>query len=142
MLACTDSKTIRDFHSISSEGWYKRSAELFAVQVRDTLACYDVAVNIRHDTHFRYQDLWLYVSYATPFSDSVSCDTVKIPIADKNGRWLGKGWGSLYQVSASLRNPLTVLRGDSAILSVRPAMKDDYLKGITEIGITLNAQPF
>lgn len=140
MQACTYSHTIRDFHNIPSEGWYKRSVESFVIPVQDTLSQYNVTMDIRHNTHFRYQDLWLYVSYSTPLSDSVLCDTVKIPITNESGQWQGKGWGSLYQVSVPLKNPLIVQRGDSAFLSVRPAMKDDYLKGVTEIGVTLKKQ--
>ena len=81
----------------------------------------------------------MYVWYATPLSDTLLCDTVRVPVADPDGRWLGKGWGSLYQLSVPLKNPLSVT-GDSARLSVRPAMKESYLDGITEVGVSLEVQ--
>ncbi len=135
--SCSD--TVHDFHTLPSEGWYKRSTETFAVAVPDSSARYNVSLHIRHDTRFRYQDLWLYVWYATPLSDTLLCDTVRVPVADPDGRWLGKGWGSLYQLSVPLKNPLSVT-GDSARLSVRPAMKESYLDGITEVGVSLEVQ--
>ena len=136
--SCTD--TVHDFHSLPSEGWYKRSTETFTVAVPDSLARYNVSLHIRHDMRFRYQDLWLYVWYASPSLDTLLCDTVRVPVAGPDGQWLGKGWGSLYQVSVPLRYPLSILAGDSARLSVRPAMKESYLEGITEVGVSLEAQ--
>lgn len=139
LLSCTYSNTVQDFHSIPAEGWYKRTTESFFIPVRDSSVHYAVTVNIRHNTLFRYQDLWLYVFYPTP-SDSLLCDTVKLQVSDESGHWLGQGWGSLFQLSVPLKNPLVVLKGDSAALQVRPAMQDDYVKGVTEVGFTLKAQ--
>lgn len=140
MAICSCSDTIHDFHSIPFEGWYKRSTEMFAIAVPDSSAHYNVRLNIRHDTRFKYQDLWLYVWYASPLSDTLLCDTVKVPVAAPDGRWLGKGWGSLYQVSVPLKNPLSVIAGDSARLGVRPIVKENYLEGITEVGFSLEVQ--
>ncbi len=122
--------------TLEDSRWYKASAARFNVSVQDTINPFDFYINIRNTTTYRYSNLYLFISTRFP-NGNVSRDTVEFILADESGKWYGKGWGKLkdnsVRVNESLQFPI---KGNYEFL-IQQAMREDTLKGISDIGIKI-----
>ena len=66
-------------------------------------------------------------------------DSVNLKLSEPNGRWIGTGWGSLYNISyplADLRIKKTTSKRWFKI-DIQHGLRDNQLPGIEDIGIRL-----
>ena len=95
-------------------------------------------INLRHTNLYPYQNIWLYIH--TKCSDGATrMDSVNLKLSEPNGRWIGTGWGSLYNISyrlADLKIKKTTSRRWFKI-DIQHGLRDNQLQGIEDIGIRL-----
>ena len=65
----------------------------------------------------------------------IECDTIDCPLADINGRWLGKGFGSSYEKSLIIKEKCVLNSFNRIVIS--SGLRDLRITGITDIGISL-----
>ena len=101
----------------------------------DTVHLFNFLVEVRNSVEYPYSNTFLFIN--TTFPDgSVAYDTMECPLADPEGRWLGKRTGRY--VDARYR-----LRGGSARFpmtgryrfAVTNGMRDSAISGIKDIGL-------
>ena len=136
VVSC-NTKTVFDQNvELSSKGWYKDTAVSFNVNISDSLTNYVFGLNIRNTTDYRYSNLYIFLITEFP-NGNVSHDTIECILANKEGKWLGKGWGNIKEnqivLKSGLRFPLT---GKYKFL-IQHAMRVDTLMGISDVGLSL-----
>jgi|GEM_PF-164690 len=95
-------------------------------------------IDIRHSNIYPYQNIWLYIQTKSSDGETRS-DSINWQLSGKNGRWLGKGWGSLYNVSYRLPN-LVIKKSTQKRwfqIKIEHGLRDQILTGIEDIGIRL-----
>ncbi len=115
-------------------GWEADSAVHFTFNITDTLAAYDLLIHVRHTQQYPYQNMWLFVEGVTPMG--TDCDTIEFYLADQRGQWLGNGWGNLRDMPVLYMQNVTFPAG-SYTCTIRQGMRDEYLRGINDIGLTV-----
>ena len=120
--------------SLPSEGWHADSTLCFDFCLSDLEAAYDVVIFFRHKENYPYQNVWLIVDQK-PIS-TASSDTIEFYLADQRGRWLSGGIGKTKQM------PVLYLHdhhfADSCYtMSIRHAMRDQTLQGVSDIGLRI-----
>ncbi|RLD40915.1 MAG: gliding motility lipoprotein GldH, partial [Bacteroidetes bacterium] len=92
--------------------------------------------NIRNSTDYRYSNLYVFLITKFP-NNNLTKDTIECILADREGRWLGKGWGAVKEntilLSERMRFPL---KGKYEFM-IQHAMRVDTLKGIRDVGIRI-----
>jgi gliding motility-associated lipoprotein GldH len=95
-------------------------------------------INLRHTNLYPYQNIWLYVH--TKSSDGTTrMDSINLKLIEPNGRWLGSGWGSLYDISYRLPD-LTIKKTNPKRwfkIDIQHGLRDNQLPGVEDIGIRL-----
>ena len=92
-------------------------------------------LTLRHNGDYAYRNLWLFVSY-TGADGEQKTDTVNCELADEFGRWSGGGWGSYYQQELLLDDCFRFV-GKEQVVTIQQAMRDDRIRGISDIGIRI-----
>ena len=69
-------------------------------------------------------------------SDTLS---ITINLADSTGRWIGNGWGSIYQSAVFIKS-VRPLYPANYTFKIMNGMKDEKLSGINDIGIRIERQ--
>ena len=110
---------------------------------RDSLTMLDpenlhLEVQLRHTNLYPYQNLWLYIQ--TKCSDGTTrMDSIDWKLSEPNGKWLGTGWGSLYNISYRLPDlkikKTTKNRWFS--IEIQHGLRDETVKGIENLGVRL-----
>ena len=135
LTACDGSVYYDESRTVDEHGWLPQDTLVFDVEVDDTVHLFNLLVEVRNSVEYPYSNTFLFIG--TTFPDgSVAYDTMECPLADPEGRWLGKRTGRY--VDARYR-----LRGGSARFplmghyrfAVTNGMRDSAISGIKDIGL-------
>lgn len=138
LSACSRSVTYSDFRSINPLGWDKEDTVCFDFTVPDTAVAYNILLHIRHADNYPYQNMWLFVDVFYP--DSVHhTDTLEFFLADDRGQWLGRGSNGHIRMPVLYENHLQFSDTGQCRIAVRQGMRSDCLRGVTQLGIELEA---
>lgn len=137
MTAC-DSRTVyHTYLPIPQKGWGKSDTLFFHVPVNDSLTLLHLTAGVRNESNYPYRNLYLFISHNLEDSAKWETDTLEVELTDKEGRWRGTGWGSLYQSTLPMKS-IGIRRAGSYTIKVTHGMKDEVLKGISDIGIKID----
>lgn len=136
LSSCGPNTVINQSIEIPSAGWYSNNAVAFNANIDDSLRNYDFGISIRNSVDYRYSNLYIFLTTEFP-NGNITRDTIEFILADVDGSWLGKGWGSVKEndilLNSNLRFPLT---GEYKFL-IQQAMRVDTLTGINSIGLSI-----
>ena len=109
----------------------------FEYFITDSIIKHKCILKIRHTVEYEFQNLYLFIS-----SES-NKDTIEVLMAEKNGRWVGKGIGNIREVEIILNtNKIYNNKGEQKII-IEQAMrhgsrnKIETLKHIDALGIII-----
>lgn len=139
LVSCGNDKLFNDSVVIPEAKWNNRMLPFFDLTVNDTLSDYAFYLNIRHLENYRYSNLYVFLHTEFP-NGNITHDTIECTFARPDGSWMSKGSGTIRSakilLNPALRFPLT----GSYHFEIEQAMRDDVLKGITDIGLSFEKQ--
>lgn len=139
LVSCGNGKLYDDSVVIPDARWDNEFMPSFDVNVDDTLVDYAFYLNIRHLDSYRYSNLFIFMHTEFP-NGNVTHDTIECTFAYPDGRWMGKGSGTMrsakIMLNPSLRFPLT----GNYHFEIEQAMREKELKGIADVGICFEKQ--
>ena len=106
---------------------------VFNYLVEDTISQNQLIIKLRHTVEYEFQNLFLFIK-------SEKMDTIEIQLANKEGRWLGKGVGDIRTVDFVYKNKKVFSKKGDLIIEIEQAMrygnfeKIQQLKHIESIG--------
>ena len=95
---------------------------------------YAFYLNLRHLENYRYSNFYMFLHTTFP-NGSQTHDTIECILAYPDGRWIGKGSGSMRTSKILLNNNLQFPLKGNYHFEIEQAMRDAELKGITDIGV-------
>ena len=139
LAACGEKGSLYfQFKGIEEAKWDQNTSYDFAVEITDTLGRYDVFLEIRNNESYSFRNLWLFVNLKTPEGQTRQ-DTVNCELADVFGKWHGRG-GSLHTLSLPFEQDVQFRIPGTYLYSIRQGMRQDELKGISDIGLRVVKQ--
>lgn len=135
VTACNEHTVYHSYQPLPIQGWVKSDTLSFSLSLTDTVpSTLRLFAEVRNQSDYPYHDLYLFVSQNLQDSTVWRTDTLAIHLADSTGKWIGNGWGSIYQTEKLVRSVLLPYPGNYT-LKIRHGMKDDMLTGLSDIGI-------
>lgn len=136
MVACNSDIVYDGSVRVANPTWHADSVARFEITIEDTTSDYQSGILIRNSGDYTYQNLWLFITEIAPDS-TITCDTIQYFLADNYGRWLGSGIGSLYTNIYYYKEDLHYSQEGVYTYKIRQGMRDEELKGITNIGMQI-----
>lgn len=137
LTACSQGKVYDEYRELPNEGWSRNMIAKFEVDIKDTRTPHNVLINIRHNDGYPYQNFWMFVTTKTP--DGITTkDTVECYLADNRGKWLGSGLSSVYNMPVLFKPNKVFPKAGKYTFTVYQGMRDDLLKGISDVGIEID----
>lgn len=121
---------------IPEEGWKSDQWFIFEVNIENLAVPYDFYVNIRNNEDYAFSNFYLFLKTTFP-DQSVSMDTLEFILADKTGKWLGKGTGRVRENDFFIRNNIIFQDTGTYLFSLQQGMRSKILTGIEDIGIRI-----
>lgn len=139
ILVCTSCQEGSIYHHsvvLPSNGWDMNNKLSFSDTLSETTANrFHRQLTLRNSNAFHYQNVWIYIKTIT--SDSTLVDSINWQLARQDGRWLGKGWGSLYTHTYVL--PDLYFTDDDTLryfrMELMHGLRDSLLSGISDLGL-------
>lgn len=138
-FACDNNRVFEKNLAIPEKGWDKDSAITFDIPVSDTLQNNNFYINIRNDIKYKYSNLWLFIEIDQPGNKSVT-DTFEVTLANPTGKWHGKGFGGVKNQQVIFKRNIYFPVSGEYKVNIRQGMRENVLKGITDIGVRLEKQ--
>jgi gliding motility-associated lipoprotein GldH len=135
-ISCTKKDTYLQYFRVNESGWGKDSLFVFDIPVDDSVATYNLYVNIRNGGEYPYQNLWLFLEKITPDS-IISRDTIEFYLANNRGKWLGKGIGSTFEMPVFYQQNIKFQTTGTYRYKITQGMRDSVLVGINDVGMRL-----
>lgn len=118
-----------------------RFAEITARAIGDTavrnLGIFRASLAIRYLEDCNASEISL-IAEKAGLDESISTDTLRIPLFDSSGRPVGKGRFGIYETSVDIF-PFKVAEG--TVISFRPMEFKDTIRGITDLTLLLHKNP-
>ena len=125
---------------IPEAAWEVSNRVSFDVNVDDTLGVYAFGLGLRHLENYRYSNLYVFLHTEMP-NGNLTHDTIQCLLATPEGRWIGKGSGSMRDLRVTLNPHLKFPLKGNYHFEIEQAMREPVLKGVSDIGIFIEKQP-
>lgn len=135
-LSCDRNRYFDQTLNIEDEGWHKDYAAVFEVEVTDTISLFDFYINLRNTVDYKYSNFYLFLNTRLP-DGMTARDTIELILADRSGRWLGKGFGKYRDNQLLVRRGLQFPMAGKYVFEIEHAMRDTLLTGIGSAGIRI-----
>ena len=138
--ACSSTEPVYyEYRAVDGLAWRQTDTLSFAVSLPDTgQADLGLWVEVRHRGDYPYRNLSIRMArtLTTPTDTVCQVDTLRLTLADAQGRWLGEGLANVFQRSFPAGRLHTMTPADLRF-DLTPALPDSLLPGINDIGIRL-----
>lgn len=141
LVSCGDSLVYSDYTATSNGSWSKDDIMEFELSEMDSLAPHDIFILIRNDNTYPFSNLFLIAELNAP-GDRVVRDTLEFEMAEADGSWMGKGFGSVFENKLWYKENIVFSSPGVYRIELSHAMRQngkvegiDNLIGITDVGI-------
>ncbi|GGI56346.1 gliding motility lipoprotein GldH [Winogradskyella haliclonae] len=143
LLTSCDSKAIYDEYQSLPNQWNKDNIISFKVEAPDTINAYNLYVNLRNNSDYKYSNLFLITSLEYPNGRTL-IDTLEYKMAAPDGTLLGTGFADVKENKLwykGYKSPFVFKETGTYTFQVQQAMRKfgnatgvEDLDGVTEIG--------
>ena len=109
--------------------WDTDSLVVFHFHVSDTTKTYYSEIKLRHSTLYSYQNLFVFIHTTNPEGERIT-DTVECILADKTGKWRGKGIGDILEFSKIYKDACLFETSGKYKIEIEQAMRHGDLAEI------------
>jgi gliding motility-associated lipoprotein GldH len=139
LVSCDSKRFFEENKSLDNGVWMNTNSPSFTVNIADTVARYDLYLNVRNDGVYPYSNLYLFINTTLP-GGKIATDTVECQLADPDGKWRGSGFGSLKFNRFLFQKGMIFPRKGVYRFVLEQAMRVKMLKGIRDVGIRIEKQ--
>lgn len=135
VLSCSNGVLLDEFRPVPNQSWNYAFTPEFKVHVKDKQLPYILKLNLRLTADYRYSNLSVLVHQRHAKQNQFTTKRVGLTVADKDGRWLGKGVGSLYSYQIAYHANYHFPDTGTYFFKIEQNMRDSPLKGVSDVGI-------
>lgn len=135
-LGCSRNMIYDEQFSFEENEWKAGNFVRFSFEVPDTVTPCNLYLLVRNTTDYPYANLYLFLHTILPDS-SVAADTLDVPLAATDGKWLGKGIGKYRDNKILIRPAFRFPKAGTYHMEIEQAMREKELSGISAIGLSI-----
>ena len=136
MVSCSISDVYHAMERIPEGNWKADQPVVFQVDVTDSVVPCNFYLQIRNNQEYPYSNLYLFLETTFPGGKNYT-DTLECILSGKDGRWLGKKTGSLFENEFLIRQRVLLPVAGTYRFAFKHAMRHDELTGISAVGLRI-----
>ena len=134
LSSCDKNRVFDEYKAIPDYSWNKDNPVVFNFYMEDTTSLHDFYINLRHGGQYQFSNLFLFVTTTLP-DGKMARDTVELILADKDGRWRGKGLGDIWTHSFPFYERFRFPEKGEYKITLTQAMRVDNLPSVMDVGL-------
>ena len=132
LFACNNNILFKGDKEIKNTTWHTDSLVVFEFDVTDTISTYLAEINIRHTIDYSFQNLFVFIHAKIP-NEQNTTDTLECILADKKGKWNGKGMGDILDFTKTYKNLISFKTSGKCKIEIEQAMRYGELSAIKSL---------
>lgn len=141
LVSCDSKRVFESYQDVYGSQWHQDSTIVFKPEtITDTISSYNILLNMRHTTEFKYKNMFFFVDIKTP-SGKVLRDTAELILQDNKGFWYGDGNGFLrsieHEIHGHYKRNISFPESGNYEFIIQHGMRDSVLEDISDIGIRI-----
>jgi gliding motility-associated lipoprotein GldH len=143
LISCGESPVYSEFEPLENGIWNKDDIVEFTIPDLQAKQTYQMYINIRNDNTYPYSNLYLITELEYPDGETF-IDTLEYAMAEADGTWLGKGYGSIKENKLWYKENVNFPVTGVYTLRIEQAMRKNgtvdgivELPGITDVGVEI-----
>lgn len=134
--ACSSDALYDRTVTMPGEKWNRDSVLTFDVGVTDTVTAYNILFCNRISGQYPYSNMFLFITIVAP-DRSHQTDTLECILADKRGKWLGQGFGSVWTNTVSYKRNVIFPQSGTYTFYIEQAMRVEDLPHVLDAGLRI-----
>ena len=136
LVSCSNKQKTEQYHSFNENTWNTDSIVLFDIHNKDSISPHNIVLTVRHSTEYKFQNLYVFTNFQG------ALDTTELMLSEKNGKWLGTGFGDIRELDFVLMTNVFFDNNSENKISIEQAMryglnsKIENLEGVVAVGIS------
>jgi len=135
-IGCEEKPLYDRMDTMADRIWESTNVLQHEIQVTDTVQTYDFYLNIRIGADYGFSNMYLFIGTEFPDGRSVR-DTVECILADRSGRWLGKGLGDIRDNRILFKPNVRFPRTGTYRFNLQQGMRMEELDEVYDVGISI-----
>ncbi|MEA3316902.1 MAG: gliding motility lipoprotein GldH [Bacteroidota bacterium] len=136
LYSCNSKKVYEKNKEFPKQIWEASNKINFDVKINDTISSHNIYINVRNSSNYNNSNLYLFITTISP-EDYTLRDTFEIFLADEKGRWLGNGWGDLYENKVLYMQNVRFPVAGTYNFEFIQGMRTKKLKHISDISLSI-----
>jgi len=134
--SCNQAYIYENSKSVDSEGWIANDIIQFTVPIDQLEEEFDMFLHLRHDGRYAYSNIFLFIDTYAPTGASIR-DTLEFRLADKEGKWFGRGIGGQYTHELAFKHKVMFPYTGNYNIEIQHGMRTERLEHIKDVGISI-----
>ena len=136
LVSCSNKQKTEQYHNFNENTWNTDSIVLFDIYNKDSISPHNIVLTVRHSTEYKFQNLYVFTNFQG------ALDTTELMLSEKNGKWLGTGFGDIRELDFVLMTNVFFDNNSENKISIEQAMryglnsKIQNLEGVVAVGIS------
>lgn len=142
LVSCETNTVFSEVRALDGH-WGADEVIEFKLPELDSLATYNLFINVRNSNQYKYNNLFLIVSMNFPHGKTIT-DTLEYRMANPDGTWLGQGIGELKDNKLWYKERVKFIEEGTYTVDIMQAMRNNgevegvsKLEGITDVGFSI-----
>lgn len=142
VVSCDSNRVYDNYKSVPNT-WHKDSIVSFKLNPPDSINPYNLFVNLRNTSAYKYNNLFLIVEMVFPHGKTIK-DTLEYRMAAPSGKLLGGGYTSVKENKLWYKEQIVFNETGKYTVNIQHAMRENgkvngviELEGITDIGFRI-----
>ncbi|MBE9469592.1 MAG: gliding motility lipoprotein GldH [Bacteroidetes bacterium] len=132
--SCDKNRIYEKNKDVENHLWNKDSIFSFNVEITDTITPCNLYINSRITSQYPKNNLYLFITTHFPYKEQM-CDTIECFLADKSGKWYGKGFGDVWSYKIPYKRNVIFPHSGIYTFEVEQAMRTVNLPYVLDVGL-------
>lgn len=134
--SCDEARVIDENQDIPNQNWHYKNKLAFDVNITDTNKTYNVYVNLRVGSDYRYSNFFVMVHQTNP-SMQTTKERKELILLNDRGNWLGKGLGDVFDFQIPIYKQKRFNQKGLYKIELEQNMREDTLSPIYAAGLRI-----
>lgn len=136
ITACDQSLVFEAHRALPLEGWHYKEKVVFEAPINDTTSLHNLYIDVRNTTDYGFSNFFLFLDIQFPDGKTLR-DTIECILADRTGKWTGKGFGKIRSNRFLFRTDVWFPEQGTYVFKMEQAMRTEVLEGISDMGLRI-----
>jgi gliding motility-associated lipoprotein GldH len=136
LVSCMGGSVYHENLSLKAGKWNAGDSLVFNALIKDTLQPHAIYISLRNKGSYGFSNFYAFITTHAP-SGSSRTDTFEFALADRRGKWLGHGFGDLWQSTRPFKIGIRFPHTGIYTFIVKQGMRVENLEGIMDFGIRI-----